>query len=238
MKKLLLLLLCIPALTVSSQSPFDYNQPLPASLKKALDDNYAHVRESVNREKVATIAQLPDWLIKTSPQSRLEGAKKFAQAIKDMKSTSFDMPLKYPYQGPDSRTYLIAQRKEQSNDVLTKDDAKDILRLSKKVEWLDCHPGNFFKTPQGKIALIDTEDAWMGAGTTHEYELKFALVHKLLKMGSRPYTDEAYRYLKGKHQLYMDWPNPNHVRYIKVMSAHKKICNSFLRDLSQSWSFV
>lgn len=233
MKKILLLILTfLPLATCSSQPHFDYNQPLPASLKKALDAHYDQVKTRVEKDHVTTIESLPAWFIKKSPQSRIEGAKKLSAGIALMSTNAFELPPKYVYIAPDYNSYLIVLKLDKVADTFGVEEAKNLLRLAKITEWCDSHPGNFFKTKQGKIALIDTEDCF-GSGSTNEYEKKFMYVHKLLKMGKKPYTPQAYDYLKNKYHLYMQWPNPGFVDVMSKRKEYKKLGTTFLNQLSR-----
>lgn len=233
MKKLLMAFftLGIQLTTFCSQARFDFNQPLPDKLKQVLDANYDQVKKRAARDHVTTIESMPCWLIKKSPQSRIEGAKKLSAGIALMRTNDFVLPRKYIYTGPDNNSYLIALILEKATDTLSVEEAKNILRLAKITEWCDSHPGNFFKTKQGKIALIDTED-YFGSGSTNEYEKKFMYVHKLLKMGQKPYTPQAYEYLKNKHHLYMQWPNPGFVDVMSTRKEYKKLASTFLNQLA------
>lgn len=197
----------------------DYNSPVPEDLKKVLDTHAEEVAELPREMMKSPMPWLSGYVIKPSHQ-RIEGAKQFAQAINELNTKKVFVPKKYAYVVPkesikkpwDSGRRTIAEFIPHSTERITKDDLKEVMRVAKKIQWIDGHSGNIRKAHDGRIAIIDTKMDYIRVGIRnpehyHDQEIKWAIVHKLSKF-PLPLDSEATEYLKQKHTQYNPWRNP------------------------------
>lgn len=112
----------------------NYDAPLPEDLKKILD---AHSKElDENKRCVNHFDWLPDWMVKCG-ERRIEGAKRFSVALDELRCHNFIVPKKYRYISPEGHNYTISEViKEDSENRLTLEELKQLLRVAKKLNWL------------------------------------------------------------------------------------------------------
>lgn len=99
---------------------------------------------------------LPGWMVKPG-HDRIEGAKIFSTAINELGYSNFIVPQKYPYTSHSGDKYTISKIVKISEEPLTPEEITQLFTLATKTNWVDTKPENIIKTPEGKIALIDTE---------------------------------------------------------------------------------
>lgn len=184
--------------TVTSESVT--TAKLPKKLKKILDTNI-HTIESCQDmlfdDSVHMPKWLPGWVVKASNVclTRLTGASKFIEAKKKLNLSDIEIPTKCGYKSPQGNYFVIAQYVQDSKQDLTLHDVKQVLKIAYEAGWKDAHRGNFFKTTQGTVAIIDTEAEHLEKNKKNNS--KEAIASKMLCMPG--YTKEAFNYLLAKN---------------------------------------
>lgn len=186
--------------------------------------------------RVGQCSGVPGWYIKHNAADRLEGADTIQKALAELKKTDlFVLPQKYLYNAPDKQQYVVAQAVEKIHSTFGVEDVKEIMRVAKKSGWYDCHPSNFFRTRDNKIALVDTKSLVDQESLANQYQLKFYIVNQFLKTTKTDvYTPDALHYLKNKHSKYIEWPYPERVLAYLSTKEIKKRCehiSSFLHQV-------
>lgn len=229
-KRIIILSLCVVGYAFPSDQKFQHK--IPTGLEAILNTQWS----SCTFGRVGECSGLPGWYIKRNAKARLEGADAIHKALAELKKTGlFVLPQKYLYNATDKQQYVIAQAIEKIESTFSVDDVKEIMRIAKKSGWYDCHPSNFFRTPDKKIALIDTEHIVDRDKLVNAYQLKFYIVNQFLKTTKTDlYTPHALRYLKNKHTKYIEWPHPERVLMYLNKKEIKKRCehiSSFLHQV-------
>lgn len=189
-----------------------YEEPLPDDVKRALD---MHQEELKHAGAVSSFEWLPGYIIKresTFYPSRIEGAKKFMSAIKAERNPMIYIPQKYEYTPADfnreSNGYLIISEKiPQSNDPITKDEAKAIKKIAENTRWGDARTDNVFKIAPGRLAIIDTEPLFYWRGDSEKI-VKKGVNKNMLFNGVRSFSPAAKEYLENKYKQYQKPKSP------------------------------
>jgi len=212
------------ATLVGLQSCRTYEKPLPESIKKILDEHCEDITKS--NVSVNHYDWLPDWMVKAGHR-RLEGAQRFSAAINEINSKILMVPQKYRYQTPDGRCYTISEFLKDSKQEITLGELKELIRLAKKLQWLDSHPGNFIKVADNVIGLPDTKPNYLGSNYD-EYQTKSVIFQKL--SGAR-LTPEAQEYIHKKHEEYLIYYRDPKVKaqlaIKKFWKPYKSMLNNF-----------
>lgn len=184
----------------------DYITPLPDPVKIKLDEHYADFKDS--EANVHIFDWLPGFVIKYGTY-RIEAAKRFAETIDALKSRKLFVPKKYIYRAPNGTKYTIAEFIQESDKKITKYELKEVMKLAKKMRWVDAHSGNVFKTNDDYIAIIDTEGDNCPIGPNniirHPFQFKFMLI---CKVSSLSLNQHAREYIIKKHKEYVFWMCP------------------------------
>lgn len=168
-----------------------YDAPIPADIKKVLDEHAEELEftEPGKWWKVTTFDWLPGWVVKKDHHhKRIKGAKKINAVIKELGCSSLMVPTKYRYISPTGRDFTISQEIKPSQEKITLEELKEIIQVTIKLCWWDCHSGNIMKTVENKIAFIDTEPCFGGD--------KNYCVSNLYRL---PLTEEAQVYLRMQY---------------------------------------
>lgn len=196
----------------------DYDAVIPGNIKILLDSHEKdfapvlplsynrHENRLVYNPRVQKFDWLPGWLVKRE-HDRIEGAKQFSAAIDELNYSNFIVPEKYRYTSPGGNHYTISKVLETTEKEMTLEELKQLIRIAKKLKWVDPHGGNVAKTSQNKIALIDTKTWYINQEIDqnqdiNEYHLNKCILkrlnnsHPLIK--SPPLTPEAQDYLNKK----------------------------------------
>jgi hypothetical protein len=229
----------------------DYNSPVPEDIKQILDAHASEIAELPRDMTKMPSSWLDGYVIKPG-HGRIEGAKQFAQAINELNTKKVFVPKKYAYVVPkehiknywDSGNRTISEYIPFSDEPITKNDLKEVMRVAKKLQWIDSHSGNLRKTLDGRMAIIDTKKDYINAGTLdparfHEREIKWAIVHKLTKF-PLPLTSEASEYLTQKHAQYNPWHhpyNPEQEAIRKKWLPYKRFMKNFQSNFVQQSAF-
>ncbi|BDC34210.1 hypothetical protein Noda2021_01680 [Candidatus Dependentiae bacterium Noda2021] len=167
---------------------------MPSEVSSKLND---HSHSLVDGAELVThnifcVSWLPDFIIKRSTHdNRVEGARRFAEAIKQLGMQHiFYVPKKYAYQCPSGHEYVICEMLKNSQDAITLPDVKNIIKLAMVIGWQDSHRDNFFKLPNGLIAIIDTE---LTAIVPSGKDLKHKIIKRMFCESG--YTPDAKDYL-------------------------------------------
>lgn len=167
LKKLALLTISIALYATSLFCVHDYDAPIPAELKTKLDKNH---RELSPFTGVRIYPWLPEWFIKPADDyrspNRIEGAKLLSQTIEELKcSDTIIVPEKYSYIDPKGHKFVIARKHIEDKDaLLTRQEAKDLFKVSYIAKHNDMFQRNFLKDTQGKVVVIDSE-MWSSSRT-------------------------------------------------------------------------
>lgn len=171
----------------------DYDAPIPEEIKKILDEHAEEFLLEMRQRKVRVFDWLPGWMAKRDPShSRLEGAKRFAAAIKELKCASIIVPRKYRYTDPFGNNYTIAELVESSREKITQEELRQLAQIVQKLRWIDAHDLNIIKISENKIACIDTEMRTIFEDSSQFDPLAWNLYKPLLTLRL---TDDAKKYL-------------------------------------------
>lgn len=183
---------------------FNYQKRVSKPLKEILD---AKIRTLETNEYdmytfddgVYMVDWLPDYVIKKSSSawSRLAGAQHVTRAIAQLeKKQMFVVPKKYKYTSPSGQRYVIAQKLKDSSDDINLSDVQNIVQLAVYSGWHDAHRDNLFKSPDGAIAIIDTEKEQFFSDKRND---EYAVMSRMLKLDGKGYTKDAQTYLITKN---------------------------------------
>jgi hypothetical protein len=206
----------------------DFDAPVPINLKQTLDEHAKDVANvSVTYRQTTPPEWLPGWLVKYD-SSRIEGAKEFAKTIDEMKSKKLFIPRKFSYQVPkdvtlkpwDTGRRTIAEFIPDSQEPFTKEDLKEVMRFSKKREWIDPHKGNLIKTPDGRIAITDTKPQYINASRQlyNPQTIKWLIINKVYGLNL---DSDAREYATQKYQEY----NPEYQKWTPYIKYLKRFTN-------------
>jgi hypothetical protein len=205
------MVLCFFASLGASELPvvsYNYNKKVAKPIKTMLDQHISTVETNAFDmfsidAGVYFVDWLSDYVIKKSSSAwnRLEGAKLLSTAIVQLnKQKQFVVPNKYKYKSPSGQRYVIAQKLENSNKDINLSDVQHITELAVHCGWHDAHRDNFFKTPSGLIAIIDTEkEQFFPDKKNDEYQV----MSRMLQLEGKGYTKEAHSYLLQKNLEYI-----------------------------------
>lgn len=218
--------------------------PVPTHMQKILD---AHATDIDNLENsVVKFDWLPSYILKVQNHEyfRIAGAHQFNQAIKITNSDKLFVPITYTYESTTAQKFkyfAISELVVDSHDTITVEELKQLLRVAKKLKWVDPHSGNFIKTPDARIALIDTKLDYINVPTeslTNDYHLKMLITHKIRKF-HKEFTPDAHNYVEKKHAQYLEKMRVSEHQYAQLMQQKKmkNLCMTFLRSCQKHISF-
>lgn len=207
----IVMVLCVYAPVGASEMPvvtYNYNKKVAKPIKNILDQYIGTVETNTFDmfsidDGVYFVDWLPDYVIKKSSSAwnRLEGAKLLTGAIAQLnKQKQFVVPYKYKYKSPSGQRYVIAQKLENSNKDINLSDVRHITELAVHCGWHDAHRDNFFKTPSGSIAIIDTEKEQFFPDKKND---QYQVMSRMLQLDGKGYTKEAHSYLIQKNLEYI-----------------------------------
>jgi hypothetical protein len=182
---------------VLSQS--DEDIPL-IEAKKILSEHICEVVEKFpSFETVKKFTWLPGWMIKMDT-SRIEGAKKIADAIKNRNSNLLCVPYKEPYiinnfmmqKYPliPEALVLVKEIKGTHDGIINLEQAKQLDGLIEDTYYYDLHSSNLIHTKDGKIAIIDTE--------SKSFAPKYPKFSYIALLGSNEFKADAEEYIENK----------------------------------------